>query len=54
MKKKSRKRKHLWHPVYRFGRDVKAILKRAKASLSRAEERIGEDLRKKRKGKAGT
>jgi hypothetical protein len=49
MKKKARKKKPLWHPVYRFGRDVKGILKRAKKTLLNAEKRLGEDLRKKGK-----
>jgi hypothetical protein len=49
VKKKARKRRPLWHPVYRFGKDVKGILKRAKKTLLNAERRLADDLKKKGK-----
>jgi hypothetical protein len=39
----------LFHPVYRFGSDVKKLVKRAKDVLTKAEQRLEDDF--KRKGK---
>jgi hypothetical protein len=48
-KKKGSKKLPLFHPVYRFGNDVRKLVKRAKDVLVKTEHRLEEDF--KRKGK---
>jgi hypothetical protein len=48
---KKKRWKKLFHPVYRFGKDVHKLVLRAKATLKSAEQRLEEDLRARRKGK---
>ena len=48
-KSKGGKKLTLFHPVYRFGNDVKKLVKRAKDVLVKAEHKLEDDF--KRKGK---
>lgn len=48
-KKSKKKGLPLFHPVYRFGNDVKRLVKRAKDVLVKAEHKLEDDFR--RKGK---
>lgn len=48
MKKRSKKKK-LFNPVYRFGSDVKRLLRRAAGLMGKAEKRLKDEFSK-RKG----
>lgn len=49
--KKSKGKRSLFNPVYRFGSDVKRLLRRAAGLMGKAEKRLKDDFKSKSKEK---